>query len=153
MFAGVSKRWNGGGAAFLDSSRTVEQPTLARRYRITWGQLEDIHRQENSAAVVEPSTPAELRTGKLHRYRNGRYDLLLFCGMHDDGAPMATITCSQGANPTQPDTSYLTALATGLNETGYPRGEIIAYLAALEGVVGNIEQSTIERIVTTTLVE
>lgn len=153
LFAGASKRWKGGGAAFLDSSRIAAQPTLARRYRITWGQLEDIHRQENLATAVEPANPEELSTGRLHRYSSGRYDLLLFCGVHDDGAPMATITCSNGATTNTPDHSYLTAIATGLHETGYPTTDIERYLSSLHGVAGSIERSTISNIVAATLVE
>lgn len=128
-FAGNSNRWGGGGVAFVDP-RPSEAQTLARRYLISWDQLEDIHRQENRSATIEPASETDLeKLGALKLY-GGSYETLLWCGRHIDGAPMVTITSGirRPANP--PSVDYLEVIGRGLTELGHNADEISAYLSA-----------------------
>lgn len=137
-FAHQSARWNGGGVAFLDPDvgDVVAGPTLLRMYKITVGQFEDVHRQENRAE--EPQTlPMDrlLERGRVLQY-DRLYGLALLLGFHDDGDPIVTITSRvRQAEINEPDARYLLTMGTGLHEGfSMPRNDVIDYLIRKEGL-------------------
>lgn len=127
-FANESKRWGGGGAAFVDP-KTPSTTTIGRRFRLTWGQLEDVWRQENGATEPETASAEQLRSaGQLTGY-TGWYQTLLYCGEHADGAPMATITSSHRHPGNPPSRAYLAVIDKGLAELGHTAQQRRDYLA------------------------
>lgn len=107
-FAGRTRGWHGGGAAFVDPVAVPGARTLARAWLITSEQLDDVFAQEGDW-----------------------YDLLLPCG-EIDGVPVATITASRrpAPDPNPPSAAYLRVIVRGLSVThGMPAEEVAALLS------------------------
>ncbi len=125
-FANQSKKW-GGGVAFVDQASQVVTPTIGRRYLITWGQLEDLFRQENGASETLAMSEDELRTnGHVSGY-GGWYSTLLHCG-DTSGVPLATITSTTRHPTNPPSPAYLEVISKGLGQLGYDDAPINEYL-------------------------
>lgn len=137
-FANHSKRWDGGGAAFVDPHTPAETRTIGRRYLITWGQLEDIFAQENGATQTLPLSYDELtRQGTVNGY-DGWYDTLLFCGFDGNSeqrVAMATITSSKRHPPNPPSAAYAEVISRGLGELGYEQHIAAEYLTTAVGAL------------------
>ncbi len=134
VFAGASKRWNGGGVAFLDLDTTSEEGSFCRAWRVTHSQFEDVLRQENGRAEV---LPVDLTTvpeasgsilldswyGRLHRFAD------------IDGEPAVTFSRSERPSPLAPaDPSYLRVIAGGLADAwGFDRRVAADYLHRCPG--------------------
>lgn len=107
-FAGRTRGWHGGGAAFVDPVAVPGTRTLARAWLITEDQLHDVFEQEGPW-----------------------YDLLLDCG-ELDGLPVRTITASRrpDPDPNPPSAAYLAVIVRGLAAThGLPAEEVAASLS------------------------
>lgn len=92
-FAGSTRGWHGGGAAFVDPHPSAGVRTLARAWLITREQLEDVFIQEGAW-----------------------YDLLLPCG-DLEGVPVFTITATSRPlpDPNPPSAPYLEVIVRGLS--------------------------------------
>ena len=139
-FAHRSRRWGGGGVAFLDArvGDATAGPTLCRIYRIALEQFEDVHRQENGARMHRSlDLDALMAHGQLVQY-DRPYGLALLLGYGDDGLPVVTITArSRPTPPVMPDVRYLATIAGGLQESmGMTLDDVVDYLLTKEGVRG-----------------
>jgi hypothetical protein len=105
-FAGRTRGWLGGGAAFVDPVPVPGTRTLARAWLVTREQLDDVFAQEGDW-----------------------YDLLLPCG-EVDGRPAFTITASRrpAPDPNPPSSAYLSVLVRGLSVTHGLAAEDVATL-------------------------
>ena len=135
-FAGRSRRWSGGGVAFLGHDRQTPSPTLSRAYLLTVGQLEDVLSQESGRDPEPLDVDAVVRAG-AHAAGDGYYDRVLHCGDHD-GVPVLTFT-SLRPMPAEalaaPAAAYLRTIARGLRDSHrLGLAEIVAYLLTLVGV-------------------
>jgi hypothetical protein len=133
-FLGHSRKWGGGGIAFLDHHGGVPAP--GRRYLITKGQFDDVVAQENrrdaTSIPIDPLTP-----GDVTALGNGPYD-----GIHRlesvEGIPVVTFTSpaartDQPTNP--PSAAYLGTILRGLREVHTCRtDELVDALIAAPGV-------------------
>ncbi len=112
VFAGQSRRWNGGGVAFLDPS----DPTLTpgRAWLITTSQFADVYAQENG---LEPSAAieADLKFGRQPS-RGWYRQVLDLAPLH--GVAVRTFThpnpAELGFRP--PDSTYLAVINRGRAE-------------------------------------
>ncbi len=106
-FARHSPSWNGGGVAFFDGERGGR--TIIRRYRITWGQLQDIQKQEGPAW----------------------YGSRVFLGFRE-GACVYTLTSREVQKQTEPDAAYLELIRKALMVCGKTEKEVETYLKACQ---------------------
>lgn len=139
-FAYQSKRWNGGGVAFLDPDvgDQIAGPTLVRMYKITIEQFEDVHRQENNADDPQPLLMDRLvERGRVLQY-DRLYGLALLLGFHDDGDPIVTITSRvRQTEINEPDPRYLFTMGSGLAEAfSMTSADVVDYLVRKEGLRG-----------------
>ena len=133
LFALQSKRWGGGGVAFVDPHESPVTPTLGRAWDITLEQLEDVFRQENSQDHTIAIDLAQLADrGVIDAYPSA-YGRLLYLGHHEDGLPEVTLTCT--ARPAQLNpahSSYLGVIREGLAECwGLTVQEATEYLSGI----------------------
>ena len=108
-FANVSGTWDGKGVAFYDpnGSGTV----VMRLYRITWGQLLQVQRQEGDHPMW--------------------YGRLVPLGTEQDGVPVYTFTSAQRGTPNPPAAAYLELIRDALiNECGLRKEAAETYLQA-----------------------
>lgn len=147
-FAGASRTW-GGAVAFIDPDHDAEQRTLARLYRLSWQQLEDVVAQENGqrrgAVHLDPDV---LELGRVE-LDAGWYGLVLLV-THEWGEPILvddehaiTVTARPGRlEPGLPSPAYLRHLVRGLREShGLSDERILDYLLDRPGIKG---RSTVE---------
>ena len=137
-FADHSNAWNGA-VAFIRRAAS-DAVTHARMYQITYGQFNDVVRQENGRRVPgdvivppydELARRSDWQVGGIRLY--GR---LLKVGMQDQ-YPILTFTATNddfaiGA----PSEAYIRMILSGLAET-YPslgKSDILAYLSQAEGI-------------------
>ena len=143
-FGGRSQNW-GGAVAFIDPNHDAEQRTLARLYRISWQQLEDVIAQENG----EPRGSVQLNRDVLELGRveidAGWYRVVLLV-THEWGEPMLvndehaiTVTAPAGRLDYRvPTDAYLRHLVTGLREShGLSDDRILDYLFYRPGIKGH----------------
>lgn len=134
LFAGTSKRWDGGGVAFLGPER-ADARAICRLYKVTLGQFEDIAKQENrSEQLARVDLGSLIRVGQAEIY-DSRYGLIVYLGRHADGARILTITTAQAPAINAPAAGYLATLAEGLGEfSTLTHDEIVDYLLGCPGV-------------------
>lgn len=131
-FGASSKRWGGGGVAFLDvdpASWTRPAPRAQMRaYQISLSQLEDVFAQENGLDETPTiDIDALLAAGQLDALSTW-YGRLAVVGTHD-GAPLVTITSSTRHAPNDPSFPYARTIVAGLVEAcGLSVDEALAYL-------------------------
>ncbi len=118
-FGNKSASWLGGGVAFYDPD--AEGPAYMRLYRISYGQLLDIQRQE----------------GCGDRW----YGRMLTLGIHGDGAPIYTLTSRKTRPFNEPSKAYRKLIRDALTgENGFSKEEAERYLdRALTGRAGTGE--------------
>jgi len=136
--AGRSRRWAGGGVAFLDDERDEDRQCLARMYLIEEQQFEDVVRQENGDPDLHVDFEALLERGSLD-CGGGWYARLLLLG-EQDGLPILTCTsprpfAEQQINAPSPD--YLRCIAAGLRQTyALNKQGLRRYLKTVPGIAG-----------------
>lgn len=142
-FASHSNGWNGA-AAFVRPAAS-DATTYARMYLITYGQLNDVVRQENGrdipGNVIVPSYDEWSRADYWEIAGFRLYGRLIKIGMQGEH-PILTLTATHnhfviGA----PSEAYIKTIVAGLEET-YPclrKSEILDYLGRAEGIRGAIQ--------------
>lgn len=116
VFAGESKRWNGGGVAFLDVDSASVPASYGRAWRVTVSQFEDVFRQENGRAEVVPLEPDSVAHGSSQAVLDSWYGRVHRFG-DIDGEAAVTFTRPKRPSPLNPaDASYLRVIAGGLNQ-------------------------------------
>ncbi len=116
VFAESSKRWNGGGVAFLDLDASAAPASYGRAWRVSASQFEDVFRQENGRAEVTPLELGDLKLGSSKTVLDSWYGRVHRFG-NIDGEPAVTFTRNQRPSPLNPaDASYLRVIAGGLNQ-------------------------------------
>ena len=135
--------------AFIRSAAS-EANTYARMHLITYGQFNDVVRQENGKKapgnMIAPLYE-DLARGDLWTIDGGIYSRLLKIGTQD-GYTILTFTATRddfaiGA----PSEAYIKMIVSGLEET-YPcmrKSEIINYLGMAEGIRGAIHGDVLTR--------
>jgi hypothetical protein len=148
-FAGHSVAWNAA-IAFVRHAAYGAQ-THGRMYLLSYGQFNDVVRQENGrdvpgAIVVPPHD--ELADGdhwSIDGYR--LYGRFIKTGV-DDGHPVLTLTAAQDNFAVgKPGEAYVKTIAAGLEET-YPcmrKSEILDYLSKTEGIRGLVQPDVLAR--------
>lgn len=137
-FAGHSKSWDAA-IAFVRYASS-DALTYGRMFLISYGQFNDVVRQENArnvpGAIVVPPYD-ELARGdhwQIDGYRT--YGRFLKTGV-EDGHPVLTLTATQDDFAVgKPSEAYVKTIAAGLEET-YPcmrKSEILDYLSKTEGI-------------------
>lgn len=136
LFSGAVAQWGGGGTASVDADHNPITPTLARAYRITLEQFEDVFAQENGLDAAIPIDVSALLAGPvdLADRKYGRVELVGEIGMD----PVVTLaTQSRPAPLTPADSSYLTVMGRGLIESwGLTPRAAADYLASRPGNAG-----------------
>lgn len=136
LFTGASPHWGGGGTAAIDADHNPITPTMARAYRITLEQFEDVFAQENrlDAPVTVDLPPLLAGPVDLVDRKYGRVELMGEIGTE----PVVTLTTRQ--RPTElaaADPSYLTVMGKGLVESwGLSPRAAADYLASRPGNAG-----------------
>ena len=143
-FVGDSRKWGGGGVAFLDHESGGTAP--GRRYLITKGQFDDIAAQE-SRRVVTRIPVDQLVPGMVTSLGDGFYDGVV--GFEPiDGIPVVSFTSPRplGARTTNPPSAaYLSTILRGLLEVHEEPVEALA--AALVAAPGVAAGWTVEEMV------
>lgn len=136
LFNGSAAQWGGGGTAIIDSDHNPITPTLARAYRITLEQFEDVFAQENRLDAAVPFDVGALLAGPLD-LSDRKYGRVELVG-EIDGEPALTFTSPQ--RPTglaAADVSYLRIMGIGLAESWDLSSRAAAdYLAMRPGNAG-----------------
>lgn len=136
VFSGSSRQWGGGGTAAIDGDHNPITPTLARAYRITLEQFEDVFAQENGLdQPVSVDLPALLAgPSDLTDRKYGRVELVGEIGRE----PVVTLGAPQRPTDLAPaDTSYLSVMGRGLMESwGLSARAAADYLASRPGNAG-----------------
>jgi hypothetical protein len=148
-FAGHSNSWDAA-IAFVRHAASGAH-TLGRMFLISYGQFNDVVRQENArgvpgAIVVLPYD--ELAHGDqwpIDAYR--LYGCFIKTGV-EDGHPVLTLTAAQDSFAVgKPSEAYVKTIAAGLEEA-YPcmrKSEILEYLGTAEGIRGAIQHDVLAR--------
>ena len=139
LFSGAVAQWGGGATASVDADHNPITPTLARAYRITLEQFEDVFAQENGLdAPISIDVPA-LLAGPLDLTdrKYGRVELVGEIGVD----PVVTLaTPSRPAQLAPADSSYLTVMGRGLMESWNLTPRAAAdYLASRPGNAGSCD--------------
>jgi hypothetical protein len=132
-FGGESVIW-GGGRAYVDHRLDEVPATLARAWLLTQEQWADVHALESGRDPDDLLDPACVASGECRPVGDGRYDVLVGLGAHDDGVPVVTFTGPPFGDPTRPAADYLRAIALGLREAhGLSVEQVVDYLALRPG--------------------
>ncbi len=131
-FARESRRW-GGGVAFLDPDPGSGRAAL-RCWDLTVEQFADVAAQENglSPGDIDVDLDAVVARGAVD-LTDRWYGRALLLGALDD-RPVVTFTCRQNASSNPPGRPYLSVVAGGLGEMGWPVEATVDYLRACPGV-------------------
>jgi hypothetical protein len=147
-FGAHSESWNAA-VAFIRSAAS-EANTYARMYLITYGQFNDVVRQENGKKVpgntiVPPYE--DLARGVFWIIDGGIYSRLMKIGTQN-GHPVLTFTATRDDFAIGvPSEAYIKMIVSGLEET-YPcmrKSEILDYLGMAEGIRGAIQGDVLTR--------
>lgn len=143
VFGGMSRTW-GGGVAFVDPD--AEIVTKARLYLITGEQFADVVAQENWLAPGTVSPPVFVDSAESIVGAEHMYGLVLSLGSLDD-RPVLTFTQHRGTAVAAPSPAYLRHIADGLREAhGMTTSDVVAYLAERRGIVGNLTNEVLNRL-------
>lgn len=117
MFGLESKRWNGGGVAFLDTAEAGSAASaIVRAWDITTEQFEDVCAQENRTDVGTPLDWAALAKGPVTLDHASPYRYVLPVAV--DGLPIdqpaITFTSPEPIPPNPPGETYLNTIRAGL---------------------------------------
>lgn len=111
-FGQQSGTWGGKGVAFFEESET--ETAVVRLYKITWGQLNDIQKQEGSSSSW--------------------YGKKLCLGMYEDGTPIYTLTSEHKHEVREPHEAYTKLIRIALmNEAKYSPEEADTYISRICG--------------------
>lgn len=146
-FAERSKTW-GGAIAFI--RRTISDTrTYGRMYLMTYGQFNDVVRQENGRPV-----PSTIVVPPFEALANANHweiaDYRLYAGIIKIGArhnhPILSLTAGHESHVVgAPSEAYVKTIVAGLKET-YPcmrNSKILAYLSGTEGISKAISEDTL----------
>jgi len=122
FFAGVAKRWHGGGVAFLGTQPGAHD-TLLRLYLVTAEQFEDVFMQENGLSEPIPIDFAAAAASGHADLATGWYGRLLHLGTHDDGHGIFTFTSANPPPRNPPHESYLATIRNGEASLGAETAE------------------------------
>ena len=112
FYAGESKKWHGGGVAFL-ATEPGDHETLLRLYLITTEQFEDVFAQENGLdAPIALDLDALADVGQLDVV-DGWYGRLIDLGTHTDGRRIITFTAADPPPRNPPHANYLAMIERG----------------------------------------
>jgi hypothetical protein len=135
-FGGESRRWTGG-RAYVDHDVDDDPATLARAWLLTRQQWADLHGRESGRAADDTFDLADLTAGECRSVGDGRYDVLVGLGVHEE-VPVVTFTgpsAFAAGSATRPAAAYLRAIAAGLQEAhGLDARGAVDYLLARPGV-------------------
>ena len=136
LFSGANTNWGGGATAVLDGDHNPVTPTMARAYRITLQQFEDVFAQENRIDTPPQVDLAALMAGPadLASRKYGRIELVGEIGAE----PVVTLTAPRRPTELAPaDLSYLQVMAAGLRQAwSLSARETADYLAGRPGNAG-----------------
>ena len=112
-FGNKSGSWYGGGVSFYDPDS--EWTTIMKMYKLTWGQLLDVQRQEGMNA--------------------NWYGRRVCLGIHEDGCPIYTFTSEERRPANKPHEKYVEVIKEALvQECGCTEKQAEEYLkAAIKG--------------------
>jgi len=142
-FADYSERW-GGAVAFIRRTR-FNATTYARMYLITYGQFNDVVRQENDRKVpgdiIVPPYDELATATEWHIASVRLYGHLMKVGV-EGGQPVLTFSATRNDFILgRPSEAYIRMIVSGLQDT-YPamcESEILEYLAQAEGIRGMLD--------------
>jgi hypothetical protein len=144
VFYGYSQTWDGAPAAFEPAAAAVQSgpETLARAWRLTWEQLEDVMAQENGRSTCPLEVEADALVKNFSMLAGpGRYDRLLCVGALE-GRPVLTFTAPESPEaviPAAPSLTYLHHIITGLRETfALDDSAIAGYLGRAPGATPDV---------------
>ena len=142
-FLGDSRKWGGGGVAFLEHRQ--QRPAPGRRYLITRGQFDDLAAQESRRGPT-PLPYDELVPGEIRVVGPHWYDALI-AFEPVDGISAVTFTSPTPPDdraPTVPSAAYLGTILRGLLEVHtMPAAELASQLLASPGVAAGWTRSKI----------
>jgi hypothetical protein len=146
-FADHSSAWDGA-VAFIRSGASGAT-TYARMYLVTYGQFNDVVRQENGrkvpGEVIVPSYDDLARSNEWQIARLRLYGRLMKVGSRDEHPILTFSTSRDDFTIGAPSEAYVKMIVSGLQET-YPclqKSEILDYLAQAEGIRGVIPDDTL----------
>ena len=112
FYAGESKRWHGGGVAFL-ASEPGNHETILRLYLITEEQFEDVFAQENGLDSPISLDLATLANAGHLDATDRWYGRLIDLGTHADGHQIVTFTAADPPPRNPPHASYRATITRG----------------------------------------
>ena len=154
-FAQSSNIWDGGGVAFIKSTKSTGRDTLGRMYLITREQFVDVVVQENALDRSENGETLEIDFERtIHDGETvidaNWYSRLLYLGT-EDGYPILTFT---GGWPDDeitlnaPGEKYLKVIIEGIQETyDLPVDGVVEYLLRLGGITGRPQKEALTSLV------
>jgi hypothetical protein len=124
-FAKSSKKWSGGGVAFLRCKKELDEKlwTWGRMWKITKEQYDEVKIQEESWYNKELSIDKQ------------------------EDIPFLTITSNTELSMKKPDECYLGVMVLGLREIKLSDDKILKYFKQIEGIKGNYEDDDLKRII------
>ena len=132
-FGGESRRWDGGGVAFVNSEPSSGE-CVVRLWQVTAEQFDDIAAQENQMRpgelVVDHAVAREVGHVDVADTWYGR---VLWLG-DVEGRAVLTFTCAAVRPTGPPAPSYLDVVGRGLLECGLDVDAAVEYLHAAPGV-------------------
>ncbi len=131
LFARDSRKWGGGGIAFLDPAPTPGVRTLGRAWLVTWEQFADVLAQECGLALGTLEAPALLAAGSIP-HPGHWYGCVVALGQRE-AWPMVTFTDELAGTLAlrDPGAAYRAVIVEGLTEAhGLSPEEAAAYVAS-----------------------
>jgi len=142
-FAAQSVRW-GGAVAFIRPTRS-KAATYARMYLITYGQFNDVVRQENDRKVPgDIIVPPYVELAKATEWQIAHvrlYGRLMKVGVEGEHPILTFSATRDNFTLGPPREAYVRVIVSGLEET-YPamcESQILEYLAHAEGIRGLLD--------------
>lgn len=132
-FGGESKRWNGGGVAFVNSEPGSGE-CVVRLWQLTAEQFDDVAAQENQMRPGELVVDHEVARSAGHLdVADSWYGRVLWLG-DLEGRAVFTFTCAAVRQSGPPARSYLDVVGRGLLECGLTVEDAAVYLHGAPGV-------------------
>ncbi len=143
LFSGASAQWGGGGTASIDSDHNPATPTLARAYRITRRQFEDVFAQENGLSAPLPVDLGALLAGPID-LADRKYGRVELVGEIEREAVVTLGAPQRVATLAPADPSYLRVMALGLQQSwDMSPTEVADYLASRPGNAGVLDPAVL----------